>query len=155
MGLPAITYQHKVGEADDATGPIRTRRVKKASNLTLTRGDIVALATGTALKATNATPGPFGVVKHTVLDTEAKPEVEIYIDTKATIYVKGGGVIKGEAYVKVAATNKVIAQVPGTDLDFTLLLGRYVKHGTKDYDGKNSLQDAADNDIIGIILGLQ
>jgi hypothetical protein len=156
MGITHPVYQHKAGEYDDATGPIRDRKVYKATNLELLRGDIVALGTGLALKATDTTKGPFAVVKHTVLAAEAKNTVEVYIDTKATLYVKAGGVIKAECYVKVASTNKVVAWVGGTDTDTSsFLLGRYVRHGETNYDGVTPLQDAADTKIIGIILGSQ
>lgn len=149
------TFQHKAGEADDATGPIRTRKTTKDSGLELIRGDIVALGTGTAVKATNTTPGPFGVVKHTVLAAEAKTKVEIYWNTKATIYVKSGAANKRLAYSKIASTNKPIPWVYGTDLDFTLLFGQYVQHGATQYDGETDLPDTADNDIAGFIMGMQ
>lgn len=156
MGITAAVYQHKAGEYDDATGPIRDRVVWKATATELFRGDIVALGTGLAIKATDTTRGPFAVCKKTVLATEIKPTVEVYIDTKATLYVKAGGVIKAETYCKVGANNRVLAWVGGTDVDTSsFLLGRYVRHGEKDYDGKTALPDAADTKIIGIILGPQ
>lgn len=149
------TFIHKVGEADDATGPIRTRVTTKASNLTTLRGAIVALGTGTAVIANATTPGPFGVVKHSVLDTEGKTKVEIYWNTKATIYVKTGAACKRLAYAKINGTNKPIPWVNGTDLDFTLLFGQYVQDGATQYDGETDLVDSIDNGIGGFIMGMQ
>jgi len=150
-----VTFQHKVGEYDDATGPIRTRKVKKATNLTLNRGDIVALSTGLAIKAINTGFGPFGVVKHTVLAAEAKARVEIYIDTKATIYVKTGASIKAETYAKIDSNSEPVPVVPGTDVDPLKIFGRYVRDGATNYDGVTDLPDSVDDGIGGFILGLQ
>lgn len=148
-----VTFEHRIGDVDDATGPIRTKRKKKATNVAFTRGQVVSFQTGTAVLMSATTHGPYGVVhKDAPLGTA---EVEVLWNTKATIYILLGAGCVYDAYVAAGASNKAAPFVYGTTVP-TLLLGQLVKPGDALYDGVQQPTAASDdNDIGGIILGWQ
>ena len=147
-----VTFTYRVGDVDDATGPIRTKRKKKATNVAFVRGDVISFQTGTGVLMSATTHGPYGVChKDAPLGTK---DVEVLWNTKATIYIKLGAGCVYDAYVAAGAA-KAAPFVYGTTVP-TLLLGQLVKPGTSVYDGvQQPTAASADLDIGGIILGFQ
>lgn len=149
-----VTFTYRVGDVDDATGPIRTKRKKKATNVAFVRGDIISFATGTGVLATASTHGPYGIC-HKDAPTGVL-EVEVFWNTKATIYIKLGANCIYDSYVTVGANKALPFVYTGTPTVPTLLLGQLVKPGATIYDGvQQPTAVSVDGDIGGIILGFQ
>lgn len=147
-----VTFTRNVGDVDDSTGPIRTRRWRKATDLALSKGDIVTFQTGTAVKALSSTFGPYGVVTKDHVATA--PEVEVFIQCKATIYVlAAAGCIYG-SYVGIDDNGKIVPVTYAT-VNALHVFGQLVNPGDSNYDGVNQPANTSDNDVAGVMLGLQ
>ena len=147
-----VTFTRAAGDVDDATGPIRQRRWRKATDLALSKGDIVTFQTGTAVKALSTTFGPYGVV--TKDHAATLPEVEVFIQTKATIYVVAAPDCIYGSYVGVDDDGKIVPITYATANPLHVL-GWLVNPGDSNYDGVNQPANTLDDDIAGIILGVQ
>lgn len=129
-----------------------TQKLDKATNITITRGDIMNRATGTTPDSYQTCPtsgaGPFAFAMETVTAAQAKSKISaITYDTE--VYVTADGAIEPGAFVMTSATTagQVIAWTGNTATN--RICGVYLGHGGE-ADGGVARTAAADGDIIKI-----
>lgn len=138
----------EVGNFDDATGPVRTRRLKKATNVAFTKGDWVSYQTGTAVAATTTTYKPLYVVYKDAATTD--PDVEVFAeDCRCTIYVLAAANVVYRSFFIIDDNGKIAPYVYGTSV-FDKVGGIAIKPAEGTYDGVSQPANTSDNDIVGI-----
>jgi hypothetical protein len=128
-----------------------TQKLDKATNITITRGDIMNRATATTPDSYQTCPvggvGPFAYAMETVTAAQAKSKVSA-ITYETEVYVTADGAIEPGSYVQRSGTTagRVIVW-DGTTAN--IRCGEYIGHAGE-ADGGVARTPAALNDVIKI-----